>query len=218
MHPAVEHIEVRHRQAGSHPLRRQGLPQRDTGRGSQRPRERHRHADESVRAEPALIRSPVEVDHGLVDLGQRGPGSPAQQVGEFVVDGGDRAEHALSLVTAGIPVAPLYCLARPGRGAGRHPGASCRAVAKPERGRQRGTAARIENLQGRYLCDVEAGHFLLLSFPVPNSACRDPPAAQPGTAAGHACRQRRRARSAALRDLLAARPGERFGSGQGTGK
>ena len=62
---------------------------------------------------------------------------------------GDKIGAKLIAEEAGIPVAPLYCLARPGRGAGRHTGASCRAVAKPERGRQRGTAARIENLQGR---------------------------------------------------------------------
>ena len=188
MHAAVEHVEVRHRQGRCNSVGGQPPPQRHTLRGGQRACEGHGHADQCVRAEPALVRGPIEIDHGLVGFIEPGPRPPAQQAGQLGVDRSDRTEHTFAPVAGRITVAAFHGLPRPGRGARRHPRPGDRPVTEPHRHGQRGPPARVQDLQRRQLCDVKARHRLLLR------ADRCGPAAWPG-------RSRRRGRGHPLSPL-----------------
>ena len=134
---AVEHVEMRHRQRRGDPFGGQPPPQRHPGRGGQRPGQRHRGSHRGVGAQPALVRGPVQVDHRLVHLGQRGPRPPAQQVGQLAVDRRDRPQHALALIPGRVAVPSLHRLPRPRRRPGRHPRPRRRPVRQPHRHRQR---------------------------------------------------------------------------------
>ncbi len=160
---AVEHVEVRHRQGRGDPVRRQPLPQRHARRRGQRPCQRHGHAHQRVRAEPALVRGAVEIDHGLIRLGQPGPRPALQQVGQLGVHRADRTEHTLAPVPGRVTVAAFHGLPRPGRRARRYPRPGDRPVTEPHRHGQRGPPARVQDLQRRQLCDVKTRHRLLLT-------------------------------------------------------
>ena len=141
VHAAVQDVEVRHRQRRGDPFGGEPLPQRHSGRGSEGAGQRHRDPHGGVGAEPALVRGAVQVDHGLVRVGQRGPGPAAEQITDLGVDGRDRAQDAFALVAVRVAVAALDRFPGPGGGAGGDPGAGGGAVGQPHGHRQRGPSA-----------------------------------------------------------------------------
>ena len=88
-----------------------------------------------------LFGGAVQVDHGLVRVGQRGPGPAAEQAADLGVDGRDRAQDALALVAVRVAVAALDRFPGSGGGAGGDPGPGGRAVGQPHGHRQRRPAA-----------------------------------------------------------------------------
>ena len=70
------------------------LEERHPVGGGERPRHVHRHAEDGVRAQPRLVRRPVERAHGRVDLGEIGPRPPGEQVIQLPVDVGGGPEDA----------------------------------------------------------------------------------------------------------------------------
>ena len=160
VHAAVEHVEVRDRQRRRDTFRGKPLPKGYSGRGGQRAGERHRGSHGGVGAEPALVRGAVQVDHGLVRLGQRGPSPAAQQVADFGVDGRYRSEDSFALVPVRVAVAAFHRLPRARRGAGWDPGPGGRVVRQPNGYRERGPSARVQDLQRGQIRDVESRHLV----------------------------------------------------------
>ena len=94
--------------------------QRQAGRVRGRPGHRHADPDDGVRAEPGLVRRPVQVDQRLVDQ-PLVVGLVAEQLRlDLVDDALDRPGHRLAAVLrAAVP--QLDRLERAGRGPARHP-------------------------------------------------------------------------------------------------
>ena len=158
MHAAVEHVEVRNRQAWGDAGRGEPLPQRRIRGRGQRAGQRHRHADGGVRAEPALVRGAVEADHRLVRVGQRVPGPAAQQVRDLAVDVARRIEDAAAFVARLVAVAELYRLAGSGGRSRRNPGLRLGTVRQGYGDGQRRPPPRVEDLQCGHPSHVERCH------------------------------------------------------------
>ena len=117
--------------------------------GAQR---RHRHAEDRVRAEPALGRRAVERDHRLVELALRKVLALDRRC-DLAVDVGDGLAHALAEVARLVAVAQLERFALAGRGARRHAGASARAAVEGHFDFHRRIPARVENLAAMHVND-----------------------------------------------------------------
>src|SRR5688572_14980391 len=114
----------------------------------------HRHAQERIRAQPALGRCAIELQQLLVDrtLIER---TTLKRRSDLAVDVGDGLSHALAEIAALVAIAQLqrFTLAR--RGARRYRGTAQR-LAGPQVDFNRGVAARVENLAAVNAGDVHA--------------------------------------------------------------
>jgi hypothetical protein len=165
---------VRDRQRRRDTFRGKPLPKGYSGRGGQRAGERHRGSHGGVGAEPALVRGAVQVDHGLIRLGQRGPSPAAQQVADFGVDGRYRSEDSFALVPVRVAIAAFHRLPRARRSAGWDPGPGGRAVRQPNGYRERGPSARVQDLQRGQIRDIESRHLVSPVWRRPGSAAARP--------------------------------------------
>ena len=123
MHPAVEDVEHRHGEQGG-----AACPEVFVERFAlilrRRPGGGHAHPEHGVRAQPALVLRPVEIEHRLVD-GRLVRGVEADDGrADFIVDVRDRREHALAVVAGFVAVAELerFMRARRCAGGNRGPG------------------------------------------------------------------------------------------------
>ena len=154
MGAAVEDVHHRHRQR--HRLaaikRREVLVERHaSGRGG-RARQRHRHAEQRVGAEPALGRRAVERDHRLIDRALVGLAAP-QQRRNLAVDVRHRLGDALAEVARLVAVAKLERFAFARRRARRHGRAADDAGIERHFGFDCWIAARVDDLAPFDLCD-----------------------------------------------------------------
>src|SRR5687768_16414365 len=123
------------------------------------PRERHRHAECRVGAEPPFVGGAVELDHEAVD-GALVHWHPLQRGGELPVDVPDSPGDAFPQEAFGVAIPQLQRLALPGGRARRHRGTPCRAAIEGHLDFDRRITARIENLAAVDRLDLQ--HVLLL--------------------------------------------------------
>ena len=122
---AVDHVQHRHRQPHD-AVGTEVSEERDPLIGGRCLRSRKRDAEDRVRAEPALVRRPVELDHGAVEPGLVEGVATTDRIGDLPVDVGDRLGDALAAVGVAA-VAELDRFVHPRRCPRRHRGAAKRA-------------------------------------------------------------------------------------------
>jgi hypothetical protein len=86
---AVDHIQHRHRQRHG-AVGTEMSEERDSLIGGRCLRGRKRDAEDRVRAEPALVRRPVELDQGAVEPGLVEGVATTDRIGDLPIDVGDR--------------------------------------------------------------------------------------------------------------------------------
>ena len=131
-------------------------------------RDRKRHAEDRVGAEPGFVGRAVERDHGLVDLGLAFGVHAADGVENLAFDRVDRLAHALAEIAGLVAVAQFDRLMRAGRGARRHRGAAERAVRQHDLDFHGRIAAAVEDFAGENVGD--GGH--VWKVPEVLKACR----------------------------------------------
>ena len=104
-----------------------------------------RDGQDGVGAEPALVRRPVQVDHGVVDRALVEGVQPADGVGDLAVDVGHGLQHALAR-EAVAAVAQLHRLADAGRRAGGGDGPAPGTGVEQHLGLDGRVAAGVEDL------------------------------------------------------------------------
>eukprot|EP00906_Rhabdomonas_costata_P038696 RCo054716 len=156
MHPAVDHIEARHRhhhlRAPGHPVEElvQGLP---LGRGASATR-RHRDPQDGVGAQLGLVRGPVQRQHGLVQGADVGAVHAHHLGPQHRVDVGHGLLHALAQVPRPA-VAQLARLVLP-RGGPRGHGGPEDPFVGGHLDLHRGVASRVQDLPGKH--GLDGGH------------------------------------------------------------
>ena len=178
---------MRYRQGRRDGRRREPLPQRHSLRGGKPAGQGHRDPHRGVGTEPALVHGAIEIDHGLVDVGQAGPGTAAEQVRELGIDSRGGPEPAPAPVAGRVAVAPLARFPRSCRGTGGDPGAGDAAVSQPDLNRQRRLSARVQDLQRRQARDIENRHYPPQS-PVHPGIVERPSATSAVLELDHSCR------------------------------
>jgi hypothetical protein len=143
---AVDHVHHRNRQ------RRRVRPaevaeQRLAGLVGGGLRHRERHAEDRVRAEPALVRRAVELDQRGVERLLLGRLQAADRVCDLAVRVRDRARHGLAAVRA-VAVPQLDRLVHAGRRAGGNRCTAGRARLELDVDLDGRIAARVEDLAG----------------------------------------------------------------------
>ena len=123
-------------------------------RGRVGARRRHRHAEQRVRAEPALRRRAVERDQGVVERALRVEFAADDRRRDFAVDVGDRLPDALAAVPPRIAVTQLQRLALAGGRARRDRRPSGPAL-DAHVDFDRRIAARIQNLAAVHARDLQ---------------------------------------------------------------
>ena len=161
MGPAVDHVHHRHRQrarrhAADVPVQRHAELRR---RGL---RDREADAEDRVRAEPALVVGPVQLDHGLVEQRLLGGVAPEQRLAQLTIHRPDGALDALAEIAGGVAVAQLDRFPRAGRGARRHRRAPHRTAVEGHVHLHGRIAAAVQNLAGVDQGDLGIGHAWLL--------------------------------------------------------
>ena len=104
MFTAVDDVHHRHRQH----MRRNAADvriQRQAARISSRFGHGQRHAKDGVGAKAALVLSAIQLDHRGIDVALIFGIKPDQRLVDFVVDGFNRLQHALALITALVAIA-----------------------------------------------------------------------------------------------------------------
>ena len=128
-------------------------------------RQRHRDAEQRVRAQPSLGGRAVERDHRRVDRALI-RGLARERRGDLAVDVGDRLLHALAEVALLVAVAQLERFPHARRGARRHRRPPHDAAVQRDVHFHRRIAARIENLSAVYRRDFHQASTLQISrFP-----------------------------------------------------
>lgn len=107
-----------------------------------------RHAKDRVRAQPALVRGAVQLDHQPVDADLIGHILADQVLGDLAVDGGDGFQHALAHIARLVAVALFHRLMGAGRGARGHGGAAHGAVLQRHVDLDGRVAAAVQNFTG----------------------------------------------------------------------
>ena len=124
------------------------------------PGDGHADADDRVRAEPRLVRRPVQVDHGLVDQPLVVDLVAEQFRLDLVDDALDRAADSLAAVLRAA-VAELDGLEGAGRGSARHPGPPDGPVVQRDLDLEGRVAPGVQDLPG--MDRFNGGHRRLLA-------------------------------------------------------
>ncbi len=159
MHPAIDDIHHRHRQhvrGRSADVAVERQPAR-LGRGLGA---RHRHAEDGVGSEPALVLGSVELDEGRVDPALILGIHAGKRIEDLAIDGVDRLGDALALVARLVAVAQLDRLVRSRRGARGHRGAAHSPVLEHDVDLDGRVAPAIEDLAADDVDDGSHGHYL----------------------------------------------------------
>lgn len=106
--PAVEDVEVRHGQPAGHAGRTQRHPERGAGERGDEPGGRHGDAHDGVGAQPAPMRSPVEVDERVVHVGEARPVPPAEMMLDLAAHHRDRPQDALAIAPRLVTVTATH--------------------------------------------------------------------------------------------------------------
>ena len=120
-------------------------------------RRAQRHREDRVGAEAALVRRAVDLDQARVERRLVGEGLPDQGRAQLAIDVGDGVAHALAEVAVGIAVAQLDRLTGAGGGARGHRRAAARAVGEHHVGLDGRVAARVEDLAGVEVTNLDHG-------------------------------------------------------------
>ena len=158
----VDHVHQGHGQR-----RRAGAADVAVERKARRLRRRARHrqgdAKNRVRAETALVRRPVELDHDAIDERLVTGVRALELLGDLSVDVRDGLAHALAAVALLVAVPQLQGLAGSRRGARGHAGAPRRSAGQENLDFERRVAARVEDLACVDAFDREAHACVLVS-------------------------------------------------------
>ena len=149
---AVQHVHHRHRQH-VRGLAAEVAPERLPGLGRRGLRPGQGDAEDRVRAEPALVRGAVELDHRAVERRLVGWVEPAHRLGQLAVHVGHRLRDPLARPGVAA-VAQLHRLELAGRGAGGHRGAAGGARLQQHVDLDCRVAAAVEDLPRVHLLDL----------------------------------------------------------------
>ena len=114
----------------------------------------HRHGQNGIGAQAALIRRAVEVDHDAVEHGLLRGVLSLQCRGDFAVDVADRLQRSFAQIARLVAIAQLYGFLFAGGSAGRHSGPSHASVGQINIRLHRRIPAGIENFTSDDLYDI----------------------------------------------------------------
>ncbi len=104
------------------------------------------HAEDGVRAQTALVRSAVELDHQIVERTLVGGVHADHLRGDLFIDGLNGVENALALIHGLVAIATLPCLSFAGRSTGRNKTQATSTVVGVENDLNGRVATGIKNL------------------------------------------------------------------------
>ncbi|EAQ03551.1 probable phosphopyruvate hydratase [Pseudooceanicola batsensis HTCC2597] len=159
---AVDDVHHRHRQdprRGAADIAKERLH----GELGRRLGRRQRHAQDGVRAEPALVVGPVQFDHRHVEPDLVRRIQPQQVLGDLAVHRRHRLEHALARIPRLVPVALLDGLVGPRRGARGHRRPAHGAVFEGHVDLDGGVAPAVQDFAGMDVDDRAHGVVSLVS-------------------------------------------------------